>query len=615
MNLRLNNAVTNLFQLSEKHPVLAWSLSVVWLVAIALLAFLWNLGNIGLVDETEPLFAEAARQMNVTGNWITPYFNGETRFDKPPLIYWLMAIAYRCLGVNEWAVRFPSALAAIGLMGLGFYTLRYFGVYPSSQNLEPTTSDRASLPQSKQLWLSAWLGAAMIALNPQTIAWARTGVSDMLLTGCMCSALLAFFIAYAEPEPQRKSRWYLAFYVLASLAVLTKGPVGIVLPGLVISLFLLYLGNWRAVLQEMQLFWGSIVFLLISVPWYVLVIGANGQKYINSFFGYHNLERFTSVVNNHSAPWFFYFLVVPIAFAPWSVYLPLAIVKLRFWNRSYWCNQPRSSQLGLFSLFWIAVIFGFFTIAVTKLPSYVLPVMPGTAILVALLWSDRLTHSPTTEGVFSGFKISGIFTVVTWLIVSGTIWAITSHPRWIDNDPAMPNLDGVLAQSHLLLIGGLLTLAIAIGCLILLISGGQDWLWSANFLGLTAFLIFAITPAYFVMDSQRQLPLRQLAQLVVQIKQPGEELMMIGFEKPSLVFYTQQPVEYFRQPDPAIQSIKKNLAHAPHPDTILILSYNKRFLDLGLQPDQYQTIKVTGAYKLVRVPQQVIANLAKKNVS
>src|SRR6476469_9463474 len=107
----------------RNRPIAPKLLSLLWLCAIAWVGFLWNLGNIGLVDETEPLFAEAARQMTVTGDWITPYFNGATRFDKPPLIYWLMALAYRTLGVNEWAVRLPSALCAIGLTCLGFYTL------------------------------------------------------------------------------------------------------------------------------------------------------------------------------------------------------------------------------------------------------------------------------------------------------------------------------------------------------------------------------------------------------------------------------------------------------------------------------------------------------------
>ncbi|MCP2732552.1 ArnT family glycosyltransferase, partial [Limnofasciculus baicalensis] len=128
MNFRIEPRVTNWYKSWEKYPNRLWILSILWLIAIIWVAFLWNLGSIGLVDETEPLFAEAARQMTVTGDWITPYFNGVTRFDKPPLIYWLMAMAYKLIGVNEWAVRLPSALAAIALTSLGFYTLRYFGI-------------------------------------------------------------------------------------------------------------------------------------------------------------------------------------------------------------------------------------------------------------------------------------------------------------------------------------------------------------------------------------------------------------------------------------------------------------------------------------------------------
>ncbi|MEG4876721.1 ArnT family glycosyltransferase, partial [Microcoleus sp. CZ3-B4] len=119
----VKEVIKNLSEYRKHRPLAPLLLSLLWLGAIGFVAFLWNLGNIGLVDETEPLFAEAARQMTVTGDWITPYFNGETRFDKPPLIYWLMAVAYRTLGVNEWAVRLPSALCAIALTCLGFYTL------------------------------------------------------------------------------------------------------------------------------------------------------------------------------------------------------------------------------------------------------------------------------------------------------------------------------------------------------------------------------------------------------------------------------------------------------------------------------------------------------------
>ena len=102
-------------------------LAIIWLLLISSLAFFWNLGSTGLIDETEPLFAEASRQMVVTGDWITPSFNEAPRFDKPPLVYWGQAIAFQIFGINEFAVRLPSALAALALTSLCFYTLRYFG--------------------------------------------------------------------------------------------------------------------------------------------------------------------------------------------------------------------------------------------------------------------------------------------------------------------------------------------------------------------------------------------------------------------------------------------------------------------------------------------------------
>ncbi|MGB8687543.1 MAG: glycosyltransferase family 39 protein, partial [Microcoleus sp.] len=257
----MKEVIKNLSEYARKRSSALLLLSLLWLCAIAGVAFVWNLGNIGLVDETEPLFAEAARQMTVTGDFITPYFNGDTRFDKPPLVYWLMAVAYRAIGVNEWAVRIPSALSAIALTCLGFYTLSKQEGSSATDSVTDLTDVRKKeegrrneesekfsyspnfpLSHSPRLpiFLSTpWIGAALIALNPETIAWGRTGVSDMLLTGCMCSALLAFFLGYALEEQREKAelstvshsrfpnQWYLTFYVLIALAILTKGPVGI----------------------------------------------------------------------------------------------------------------------------------------------------------------------------------------------------------------------------------------------------------------------------------------------------------------------------------------------------------------------------------------------------
>ncbi|MEG3907888.1 glycosyltransferase family 39 protein [Microcoleus sp. w2-18bC1] len=643
----------------RNRPIAPLLLSILWLCAIAWVGFLWNLGNIGLVDETEPLFAEAARQMTVTGDWITPYFNGETRFDKPPLIYWLMAVAYRTLGVNEWAVRLPSALCAIGLTCLGFYTLskeegrrkeeegrrkeekeirkKEEGSSATStvrdltdvrkkeevrwKPEEETENNNSKLktPRLPLFFSTPWIGAALIALNPQTIAWGRTGVSDMLLVGCMCSALLAFFLGYTLEEQREKAefltvsasrfpnKWYLTFYVLIALAILAKGPVGIVVPALIVGSFGLYLGNFRQLWREMRPVSGILIILAIALPWYILVILDNGQTYIDSFFGYHNFQRFTGVVNKHSAPWYFYFFVVLVGFAPWSIYLPVAIARTRFWQRSYWRRQPRSAQLSLFALFWFGCIFGFFTIAVTKLPSYVLPLIPAAAILVTLLWSDiiagnepenrrgKLEKKPNS--LPRGLLVTYIFNVIFLLIVAG---ATFYSYNWLGDDPAMPNFPQAIQQSGLLIVGGAIWTTTAVAIALLLWQRQQRWILVANFIGLVAFIIFGLTPAYKVVDINRQLPLRQLAQVAVQQKLPGEEFIMVGFWKPSLVFYSQEPVTYYRAVRRAIDYIKES--KTPTSPSILLLGYPEKFVELGLQPNQYQVLDSRGAYQLARVP-------------
>lgn len=585
MKLSFNRTIDHWQKNKKEPPVLIW-MSILWLLLIGWLAFFWNLGSTGLIDETEPLFAEAARQMTVTGDWITPFFDGETRFDKPALIYWLIALAYKILGVNSWAVRLPSAIAAMGLVSLGFYTLLLFG-----------DSTSKSTVQSTRNWFCAALGSAVMALNPLTIVWARTGVSDMLLTGCIGAALFSFFIGYAQPsKPDIQARWYLAFYVLIAGAILTKGPVGIVLPGLIIGLFLLYLGNALEVLREMRLLLGSVVIAAIALPWYVLVIWRNGRAFIDSFFGYHNLERFTEVVNGHAAPWYFYFLVVLLGFAPWSVYLPSAIARLQFWQRSRWRSAPRSSQLGLFALFWFATIFGFFTIAVTKLPSYVLPLMPAAAILVALMWTG--TSRVKGKQQPSSLIWSGWLNVIFLLAVAGALFYL---PDIIGADPAIPNLDKLIQRSGLPVLGSVIWgLTALIGAGLLLRHRGR-WLWSVNLVGFIAFVIFVLTPAYFLVDQARQLPLRELSAIADQAAQPSEDLIMIGFKKPSVVFYAQRSVTYIKTADEGVAYVQKWAANATPPRSLLVLSQPKRVERVARQVNQYQELGKSGAYQLIRV--------------
>ncbi|MGB7275840.1 MAG: glycosyltransferase family 39 protein [Geitlerinemataceae cyanobacterium] len=594
-----------------------WAIAA--MIIVGYFAFIHNLGAIGLIDETEPKFAEAARQMLVRNDWLTPYFNEEPRFDKPPLVYWLMAIGYQVLGVNEWAARLPSALAALGLMGLLFYTLHRssssatglrgtLGETRISETGEPWRSLYGQNSTEKRLldpWVCAFLGAAIFALNPYSLVWGRIGVSDMLLTGCVGSALLAFFWGYVT----RSQVWYLAFYVLTALAVLAKGPVGFVLPAIGIGIFLLYLGEFGQVVREMRLGWGLIIVAAITLPWYVVVTAANGDAFVNSFFGYHNIERFTRVVNGHGAPWYFYFAIVFLLFAPWSAYLPISIARLRFWQRSFWQSQPREDRLGLFSLCWFVGVFGFFSISVTKLPSYLLPLIPAAAILVALqLTSDFCLPVPNPQ--FSRLKsVCRGLNVGMFLLLAIAFFTL---PAWLGYDPAAPDLDEVLPKTGLAVVAAIVWLGATVAGEWLLWGKQGRWMWSVNVVAFFAFLILALHPMYLVLDRQRQFPLRQLAALIPQVRQPGEEVVMIDLSKTSLVFYSQQPIVFRIRPESAVGYIQESVPKAPEIDTVLILGQERKIGKMGLKSSQYRTLGKVRAYQLVRVEKQLVTGNNKR---
>ncbi|ACK72468.1 glycosyl transferase family 39 [Gloeothece citriformis PCC 7424] len=602
---QLDPPLKNRHRFLAQHSKKLWIFSIFWLALISWIGFLWNLGSIGLVDKTEPMFVEAARQMVVTGDWITPYWNGETRFDKPPLSYWLMAIAFKVFGVNEWAARIPSALMAIALVVLGFYTLRFFGF------LLPT-----SKKDEFKLWLSAWLGAGILALNPAWIAWARTGVSDMYLSSSIAMALLSFFIGYAQQEkdPELKDKfsarggWYILFYVFMALAVLAKGPIGIVLPVFIVSGFLFYVGKFKQVLLETKPLRGSLIFLAIAVPWFVLVTLANGKEYIDVFFGHHNFQRFTSVVSYHPGPWYYFIPVVLVGLIPWSIYLPSAMIQLKFWDRNLWKTSDRSTHLGLFSLFWFSIIFIFFSASSTKLPSYVLPGMPAAGILVTLFWSAQFDKNNKLSKQRWLLGISGLVNIVVLIALA---LASFYSPQLVGGDPRKPEFSTLLQQSSLPILGGLIWGLVALGAIFLLLRRRDwRWLWIPNLIGFMAFISFIALPVAQIRDKDSQLPLRQLSALITQVRQPGEELLLVGFIRPSLVYYTRQNVEFFNNQERLIEYLESQKNSSQVAPTVLLITEQKYIDRLGLKPQDYQFLDQQGVYQVLRVTRATI--LAKK---
>ncbi|MEA5535174.1 glycosyltransferase family 39 protein [Crocosphaera sp. XPORK-15E] len=589
----------------EKNLKTLWIFSALWLLLISFVAFLANLGSIGLMDKTEPMFVEAARQMVITGDWVTPYWNGETRFDKPPLTYWLVGLSFKVFGINEWGARIPSALAAIAVVILGFYTLRYFGF---SRANETQNSD-------KKLWFSALIGAAIIALNPFWIAWGRTGVSDMFLSSGIALSLLSFFLGYGYSETNSKQYlglsigrwWYIGFWVFMALGVLAKGPVALVLPGITVIIFLLYVGRFIEVVKETPWLLGISSFLLISVPWFILVTLAHGQEYIDTFFGLHNVQRFTSVVSRHPGAWYYYLPVILVGLVPWSIYLPLAIANLRVWQRQKWVNSPRSTHLGIFCLCWFLVILIFFSSSVTKLAGYVLPLIPAGAIIITLFWSEKVENKQEESGIWPLlFWLSGLANIG---ILMGLGAASFMSSQLIGEDIMMPQFKELLQASNLAMKGGIIWSFAGFSALFLLFFRNyRRWLWVANLVGFMAFFTWVGLPVAKIIDNQRQLPLRELSEMVKVERQPGEKLVFLGFMRPTLVFYTQEVVDSVTEADidngPAFEYFKKT----DGPATVLIISEDKYLNKLRLTNSDYEVIRQEGAFKLIRINKQTIIN-------
>ncbi len=327
------------------------------LFLLSLFLFFYRLGALSLFDADEPAFAEAAREMLLSGDYITPHFNFQPRFDKPILLYWLIALAYKGFGIGEFAARFWSATFATGLA----VSIYLFG----RQVLSPR---------------GALIAALAFATNIGTAILGRAAVTDMALAFFMTWALVCFFSALRAPDSRRGGLLRVAYPAMA-LAVLTKGPIGLLIPLIVIGLFVMVRGRGRSSLSRLGLLTGLPLFAVIVLPWYLLVLRANGWDFVQGFFVKHHLVRYAGVISGHRGPIYYFLPVVLLGFFPWTGMLPKAFGDLwRARERLRGDLTPREDLL-LFAWLWFGVIFVFFSLSGTKLPSYIFPAFPALALL------------------------------------------------------------------------------------------------------------------------------------------------------------------------------------------------------------------------------------------
>jgi 4-amino-4-deoxy-L-arabinose transferase-like glycosyltransferase len=375
-----------------------------------------NLGAPSLWDIDEGHNAEAAREMLDSGNWLVPTFNFQLRDHKPPLLYWLQIASYEQFGVNEFAARLPSALAALAAVLLTYELGRLmFG-------------GSVGLLAGLVLGSAAMFCASAHFANP-----------DSLLDALTLATLFVFWrgMARSAASPLSAGGWFVPVGIIMGLAVLTKGPVGLLLPSAVIGLYLLWSRRLRLLL-DYRLALGVIAFVLVAVPWYAWIAAETKGEFTRGFFLTHNFGRFLSPMENHRGPIYYYLIALLLGSAPWSPFLITAGIFYFLRGRSARISEdvhsmidpqfsilnPQSSSPLRFLACWLLVYLVFFSLSGTKLPNYILPAYPAVAILTGHFLNDwrlglvRVPQWAMSIGL-AGVALIGITTSLAFLFAAG----------------------------------------------------------------------------------------------------------------------------------------------------------------------------------------------------
>jgi len=490
------------------------------ILVCGIIIFILGLGTTGLVDETPPLFAAAAREMSESGDWLTPKVNGIFRFDKPPLIYWLMGFFYSLPKNEVWdslgtlSARLPSALGSLFLMLMIGDTLFCWPQKGARQFLTP---------------IVASLG---FALSPLIIIWSRTAVSDALLTGTLGISLLLFWRRMASD----KNDQCIPAWVFLGFAILTKGPVAFVLALLTITSFLFSQKNWKTLLCKINPKKGLLITIFISIPWYILELIKEGKPFWDNFFGYHNFQRYTSVVNSHSEPFWFFLYIMILASLPFTPFLFHGIFKaFKDFLKSSKQSFNVTDTLYTYSLCWLISVLIFFSLSATKLPSYWLPAVPAASILISNSFINLKNSSKS-------YLYLWIFNI---LILFGVSMAFFFSNYWLSsiNDPEMPNLASELVSSGIIFKAKLFFSSFTLLAIIFFSLKSRNIILYLQILLLVG-QSYLMSPIRKLADTSRQLPLRNISKLILDIREGRETLAMIGIRKPSLHYYSRQIVFY-----------------------------------------------------------------------
>lgn len=341
---------------SDPHaPVgIARLLPIGWLVVALLCAWFLTLDLRHLLRSDEGRYAEIAREMFATGDWVTIRYNGLKYFEKPPFHLWMTALAYHVFGVGEWQARLWVAISgAVGLLATMLAARRWFG-------------PRVGL-----------LTGLVLLATPTWNLGSHFNSLDMSVSGALACVLAGVLMAqHPQAAPKSRRAWMWFAWAAMAVAVLTKGLIGVALPGLVLIVYTLVARDW-ALWRRLHLVSGAGLMLAIAVPWFVLVSLRN-PEFAQFFFIHEHWQRYTSTVHQRDAPFWYFVPQLLAGFLPW--------LGLTFGIAAAVRHGARGGGFrpALLLAVWAGAIFVFFSLSSSKLPGYIMPIFPALAVLAAL---------------------------------------------------------------------------------------------------------------------------------------------------------------------------------------------------------------------------------------
>ena len=322
------------------------------LILVVVYALLWfgTLNYRHLIPSDEGRYAEIAREMLVTGDWVTPRYNGYKYFEKPPLQIWATATAFNIFGVGDWQARLWTALTGfLTIVFIGFTGARIYSVR------------------------AGWLAAIALASSPMWVIGGHINSLDMGLSAFLVAALCSLLLAQTSSNKTYSRNWMWACWAFMALATLSKGVIGVAIPGMVFAVYSITAWDWK-IWKRLHIISGSILFLAITAPWFVLIAQRN-PEFLEFFFIHEHLQRFTQTAHSRTGPIYFFLPLLLLGFLPWIAQVPGAIAQT-------WRERNREFSSGWLLTCWFVVILGFFSISQSKLPGYIIPLFPALALIV-----------------------------------------------------------------------------------------------------------------------------------------------------------------------------------------------------------------------------------------